>query len=117
MYLFSENTLISIFSGEPPDQTFSIFKKEIRRGGNKKIQRIVFLAGRSGQTCPLGGGAELRYFVGNRFELWNTEPPNQNYNGNCRPLGRFFLWRRAAPASCFLGGSWEIAMPAAWSFC
>jgi hypothetical protein len=24
-------------------------------------------------------------------------------NGNCRPLGRFFLWRRAAPASCFSG--------------
>ena len=44
--------------------------------------------------------------VGNNVEVQVlSSAPFWEKNGNCRPLGRFFLWRRAAPASCFSGGN------------
>jgi len=54
-------------AGEPTEKSLFLFQK----GGNLKnnMQR-VFLAGRSGQTCPLGGGVYLvlfSSFAQNRF--------------------------------------------------
>jgi len=45
-------------AGEPTRKTPFPFLKNLG-GGISKICKGVFLAGRSGQTCPLGGGAGL----------------------------------------------------------
>jgi hypothetical protein len=100
----------------PPENTLFSFKKEIRRGGNKKIRQRVFLVGRAGVTRPQASGLSFRGFLGNRFGFRRKIAPNQHNFGNCRPFGRFFRLRRVAPASGFSGGRLEIAMPAAWFF-
>ena len=101
--------------GLSENPTFSA-KKEIRRGEIKNRQR-VFLVGRAGVTRPQASGLSFRDFFGNRFGFRRKIAPNQHNFGNCRPFGRLFRLRRAAPASGFSGGRLEIAMPAAWFFC
>jgi len=63
-------------AGEPTEKPFPNPKN---LGGeiSKNMQR-VFLTGRSGQACPLGGGAWFRLFLGNRFELWSIIEPRKN---------------------------------------
>jgi hypothetical protein len=48
--LFSENTLFSVFSGEPPDQTFSKLKKKFGGGNLKKYAKAW--AGGATQFAP-----------------------------------------------------------------
>jgi hypothetical protein len=67
--------------------------------------------------APAGVGAELRDFLGNRFGLRRKIAPKQYFYGNCRPLGRFFLWRRAAPASSSEGGERKWGAGGAALFC
>jgi hypothetical protein len=52
---------LPFMASEPPETPFSTSKKRNSAGEVSKMQR-VFLSGRSGQTCPLGGGAELQVF-------------------------------------------------------
>ena len=62
-----------------------------------------FLAGRSVGLPTLGGGAELRHFVGNGFELRHRAVPEKykvEISGVFRPI---FLWLRGAQARCSWG--------------
>ena len=52
---------------------FSIFKKKFG-GGNLKKSKGFFWRG-AARLAVLGGGAELRHFAGNRFELGCKTPP------------------------------------------
>ena len=76
----------------------------------------VFLAGRSGQTCPLSGGAELRHFAGNRFELERKIEPNSDFLGNCGAKAPLFLWSRGAQTRCFQGEKKKLQQPEAVFF-
>jgi len=53
--------------GEPPENTLFLFILKISAGKISKNMQRLFLTGRSGQTCPLGGGAWFILRAGNGF--------------------------------------------------
>ena len=53
----------------------------------EKEKEMGFLKGHSVQVCPLGGGAELTHFAGNRFELRCKNEPFSDFLGIDRPKG------------------------------
>ena len=74
-------------------------KKEIRRGKSQKKAKGAAGGARAG--LPAQAARLTHSFAGTEFaRKCKIAPKWQNY-GNCRPFGRFFLWRRAAPASYF----------------
>jgi len=44
-------------TAHPTEKSLFLFQKNLGGGSFKKYMQRVFLAGRSGQTCPLGGVA------------------------------------------------------------
>ena len=85
-----------------PANPFSA-KKEIRRGKISEKGKGGGWWGAYG-LARTGGAAQITFFAGNGFGFRRKIAPNRHNFGNYRPLGRFFLWRRAAPASGFSGG-------------
>jgi len=51
---------------DPTETAFSLKNKKSAGEISKNMQRL-FLVGRSGQTCPLGGGAWFTLRAGNGF--------------------------------------------------
>ena len=92
----------------PPANPFST-KKRNSAGGNLRKRQRGRLVGRVRLWADRRRGSGSN-FSGNGFGFQRKIAPNQHNFGNYRPLGRFFLWRRGAPASGFSGGRWEIAM-------
>ena len=73
-------------------------------GGNcKKYAKGISGGARAG--LPAQAARLTHSSAGTGFARKCKIAPFWEKNGNCRPLGRFFLWRHVAPASCSSGGN------------
>ena len=82
----------------PPEMPFPN-PKNLGGGNFKKYAKGFSGGARAG--LPAQAARLTHSFAGTEFaRKCKIAPKWQNY-GNCRPFGRFFLWRRAAPASYF----------------
>jgi len=88
---------------------FSIFKKKFG-GGNLKKSKGFFWRG-AARLAVLGGGAELRHFAGNRFELGCKTPPEMDKNRKSGAKAPFFLWFCGANPRCFQWGENFLGQP------
>ena len=89
-------------TAQPPETPFSKSKKS-RRGKFKKYAKGF--SGGAPAGLPAQAARLTHSPAGTGFARKCKIAPFWEKNGNCRPLGRFFLWRRVAPASCFSGGN------------
>ena len=93
------------------------FQLKKKFGGGKSQKNAKGAAG--GARPPsrrTGSTAQIIDFFGNGFGFQPKIAPNWIFPRLGRPLGRPFRWRRAAPATAFAGGRFEIAHAQAHGF-